>query len=293
MAVEKFLVDVKHYKNSKIVYSGFTDNLLKGFELNKDTKLEYTDALDDYIDKYLKQNTDGKSPIKKASKRRTVIADYMKNTNDYSLIPMVLKNAVVNLYYKKKKKSPRIISSSYIKSVSNPSGTVTLPLIANLSYGNFKHDPHPQVFVMSYDTVRALFEGINLNYLTISELKKLITFHIKYPNASMVFFYHQILKTYGVKKASHLYMKDVRKHFGLKLSETDITKIQRTSGMLYPKNEQGHSVLTAARARALMPSKKKSEPVGYERINNMLGAYRKYKQQYCLFSNIDIEFFNE
>lgn len=297
MAVEKILWDVKDPANSSFVFNGFQQSVLELMGLPKRStfgvplELDYNDVIDDLL-KRPEVKTEKK--LRSIKNKQTVVADYMKDPSRFERIPMVLRNAVVDIYYEKDEKPQKQkVDSGYIKSLSS-NGLVKFPLIVNMLYGNFKHDPTPQVFAMYYDGNTNNVEGFNLRYLSLPELRKLIIFSIKFPTVDPYYFYHRILKPYSISKAIGMKIGNVRRL----TTETISKKLAKASANLglepykkYPagtkkgmKNYGGQRMYGDTQTKTMH---------GYGAVNNVLLAYRKYKMLYCTFFNIPLDFFNE
>jgi len=297
MAIEKIMWDVQNVENSSFVYNGFQQNVLKLLGLptrsvhGAPIELNYNEVIDNFLKRpEVKTNKE----LRGIKNRQTVISDYMKNPDNYDRLPMILKNAVVDIYYEKDElPKQQNVDAGYIKSLETGQ-KIKFPLLVNMLYGNFKHDPNPQVFAMFYDRVHNLVEGFNLRYLSLPELRKIMTFAIKYPNVDMYYFYYGILKPYAVSKALGMKMGDVRR-----LSpQTVAMKLGKASANLelkpykkYPMGtRQGMKNYGGQRMFGDVASKKN---IGYGSVNNLLLAYRKYKLSYSTFFNVPIDFFNE
>lgn len=297
MPVEKIMFDVKNPENSSFVYKGFQETVLELLGLPKKSahgvpmELDYNTALDTFLKE---SNSDDSKTIKFIKNRQSVISDYMQNPKSYTRLPMILKNTVLDIYYKEGD-NPKVrnITKGYIMSLSNQIRN-SFPLIVNMSYSNFEHDPNPQAFVMNYDRKYNLIEGFNLKYLTLPELRKLIMLSTKFPNIDMYYFYHGILKPYGIAKSLKMKLGNVKKLSASTLS----TKLGRISTDLnlrpykkYPKgsregmkNYQGQKFYGDTTSKSV---------IGFGSTTNILNAYRKYHINMCTFFNVPVDFFNE
>lgn len=297
MAVEKIMFDVKDPANSSFVFNGFQQSVLellgvpKRSEAGVPLELDYNNVIDELL-KRPEVKTDRK--LRSIKNRQTVVSEYMKEPDRFERIPMILRNAVVDIYYEKDEKPhAQTIDSGYIKSLSSNS-TVKFPLIVNMLYGNFKHDPTPQVFAMYFNGQTNNLEGFNLNYLSLPELRKLIMFSIRYPKVDPYYFYHRILKPYSISKAIGLKIGNVRRLS----TETISKKLAKASANLglspYKKYPAGtkKGMKNYGGQKMYGDIKTKTEK-GFGAVNNLLLAYRKYKMLYCTFFNIPLDFFNE
>lgn len=297
MAVEKIMFDVKDPANSSFVFNGFQQSVLellgvpKRSEAGVPLELDYNNVIDDLLKRpEVKTNRQ----LRSIKNKQTVISEYMKEPDRYERLPMILKNAVVDIYYEKDEKpKPQRIDSGYIKSLSSNS-QVKFPLIVNMLYGNFKHDPTPQVFAMYYDGQTNNVEGFNLRYLSLPELRKLIMFSIRFPNVDPYYFYHRILKPYSISKAIGLKIGNVRRLS----TETISKKLAKASANLglepykrYPRGtKQGMKNYGGQKMYGDLKTKTEK---GFGAVNNLLLGYRKYKMTYCTFFNVPLDFFNE
>lgn len=297
MAVEKIMWDVQNPENSSFVYEGFQKEVLK--VLGLPTKSSYGVPLTlDYnnvIDSFLKRpEVKTNKELKSITNKQTVVSQYMKDPDRFARIPMVLRNAVVDIYYERDElPKARIIDSGYIKSLEG-NQIISFPLVVNMLYGNFKHDPTPQIFAMLYDGSRNLVEGFNLRYLSLPELRKLITFSIKYPKVDMFYFYHAILKPYAISKALGMKIGDVRR-LRPETVESKLSKISKDLRLRpYKKYPQGSKErMKNYGGKKMFGDTASKENIGYGSVNNLLLAYRRYKLSYCTFFNIPLDFFNE
>lgn len=297
MAVEKIMFDVKDPANSSFVFNGFQQSVLELLGLPKrneygiSLQLDYNNVIDDLLKRpEVKTNRQ----LRSIKNKQTVVSEYMKDPDRYERLPMILRNAVVDIYYEKDEK-PHIqnIDSGYIKSLSSNS-TVKFPLIVNMLYDNFKHDPTPQVFAMYYDNATNNVEGFNLRYLSLPELRKLIMFAIRYPKVDPFYFYHRILKPYSISKAIGLKIGNVRRLS----TETISKKLAKASANLglspYKKYPAGtkQGMKNYGGQKMYGDLKTKTEK-GFGAVSNLLLGYRKYKMIYCTFFNVPLDFFNE
>jgi len=278
MNIEKIVFDANNPFNSSILYSGFKDYLLKREGIDKNSKLIYNDILD----KYLKENYD-----RTLEAKRTVIDDYLKNDKDWKYFPMFLKNQVtVGLHYKASKVKQRIFTRTNIIELSHKNKT---PILVNFLYGNYKHDPNPQVLILQYEKSYVkegktivykypVVSGFNIHYLNIWELKRLIKLLIKFPEIDPHFFYHNILKVYALKKSTKYKMEYVRrwKTPYKKYPSKHYANIRYFKGMQYDAEN-------TASQQSLDPLIK---------TNNILMAYRKYYLKDCALYNIPLEIFD-
>ena len=278
MNIEKIVFDANQPFNSSILYNGFKDYLLKREGIDRTSKLIYNEVLD----KYLKENYD-----KTLENKRTIIDDYLKNDKDWKYFPMFLKNQItVGLHYKSENVKPRTFTKTNIVELSNKNKT---PILCNFLYGNYKHDPNPQVLILHYDRTYEkdgkiikykypVISGFNVHYMNIWELKRLIKLLIKFPEINAHYFYHNILKIYALKKSTNYKMAYLRRY--------------RKPYKLYPKKHyQNVRYFKGIQYRADDISMQESlDPL--IKTNNMLLAYRKYFLKDCTLYNIPLEIFD-
>jgi hypothetical protein len=278
MNIEKIVFDAKDPFNSSLLYNGFKDYFLKREGIDKTSKLIYNKVLDNY----LKENYDNK-----LENKRTIIADYLKNNNDYDYLPMFLKSSVIGLHYKNKNPKPRIFTKNNIINLSNSNRT---PIFVNLNYYNFKHDPNPQIFLMHYRKTfekngrifkykSPVVEGFNLHYMNIWELKKIVKLSIEFPDVDMHYFYHNVLKIYAIKKATGYktrYAKRFAKPYYPYPNKFYKNVRHFESGIQYVANDTS----TYGELDKLI------------KTNNLLLGYRKYFINKSVFYNIPMEIFN-
>src|SRR5574343_141701 len=284
--IERIYFDVENPSNSSVVYEGFREYVLKKFDVPdaKTAKLHY----DETLDSYLSRDDDNE-----VERKRTVIDDYMKNSTDYEFLPIWLQDTVIGYHFKKDDITVKD-DVKVRKMTTNQVAGLDKPVIANLAYGNFKHDPNPQVFVMYYDSSHSLFEGFNLRYLNANNLKKLIQLSIKFPNMDMYYFYHIVLKPFSIGKALGLTMKDVRRTSTQTLTKQyhEVSrKYELSPYARYPKQAKDNMIKGKVRPRNAYETDTKEKLKGYQVGNNMLLAYRKYKIEKCHFYNIPTELF--
>lgn len=297
MAVEKIMFDVENPSNSSFVFNGFQQGILELLGLPKRSthgvplELDYNEVIDNLL-KRPEVKTDKK--LRSIKNKQTVVSEYMKDPERYERIPMVLRNAVVDIYYEKDETPKKQqITSGYIKSLSSNS-KVKFPLIVNMLYGNFKHDPTPQIFAMHYDGQTNNLEGFNMKYLSLPELRKLIMFSIRYPKVDPFYFYHAILKPYSISKAIGMKIGNVRRLS----TETISKKLAKASARIglqpYKKYPAGaRKKMKVYGGKRMFGDINTKTEKGFGAVNNLLLAYRKYKMIYCTFFNIPVDFFNE
>ena len=279
MNIEKIVFDANQPFNSSILYNGFKDYLLKREGIDRTSKLIYNEVLD----KYLKENYD-----KTLENKRTIIDDYLKNDKDWKYFPMFLKNQItVGLHYKSENVKPRTFTKTNIVELSNKNKT---PILCNFLYSNYKHDPNPQIFLMHYSRTFEkngkifkyrfpIIEGINIHYISIWELKRLIKFSIKFPNVNMHWFYHQILKIYAIRKATGYSMKYAR----------------RFAKPYYPYPKKFHKNVKYFKSGIKYIANDVSTHGELDKLiktNNLLLGYRKYFITKANFYNIPLEIFD-
>ena len=267
MEIEKIHIDVTDPRNSSFVYKGFTEYILKREGFKRTDRLMYNKVLDDY----LKENYD-----KNIENKRTVISDYLNDTNNYDVMPMLFKNTVIGLHYKKKNPKVRLFTKDNIKNLSSEK---KMPLLVNLNYLNFKHDPNPQVLVMYYETEYNLVSGFNLHYLTLSETIRLVKLCIKFPNCDMQWFYFSVIKPLSIQKATGMKLAEVRKVIAPYRTYPDGFKraVKHFKGIKY----KAHDTEGERKALSIL-----------DQSNNMLTAYRRYKINKAVFYNVPVELFN-
>jgi hypothetical protein len=278
MVIEKIVFDSKDPFNSSLLYSGFKDYFLKREGIDRTSKLIYNNVLDTY----LKENYDNK-----LENKRTVINNYLKNYNDYAYLPMFLKSSVIGLHYKNKNPKPRLFNKNNIIELSNANKT---PIFVNLNYYNFKYDPNPQIFLMKYSRTfekngkifrykSPIVEGLNLHYMNIWELKKLVKLSIEFPDVNMHYFYHNVLKIYVIKKITG-YKTKYAKRFAVPYHP-------------YPKKYYANVRHFESGIKYVADDTSTHGELGkLIKTNSLLSGYRKYFVNKSIFYNVPMEIFN-
>lgn len=292
MSIEKIYFDVQDPFNSSLAINGFKELILKKADANRNSKLIYNKDLDDYL------KIDEDTGLKK---KRILIDEFIEKNDNFEYLPIFLKNAVVGIHFKK----PRIVKFDR-GNIAKLGNERKLPVLVNFMYSNFKHDPSPQCFLMGYKSTSKskLIEGINLKYLTVSELRKIIQLSLKFPNMDMYYFYHMVLKPYSISKALGVKLRQIKNIYSPTREVEANKKIIETAMKLTPgfwgergaevraklKREKETRFKTNIKAE---DTKNRKQLTGYTKTSNILDAYRKYHINKCHFYNIPVEFFNE